>query len=124
MKPFRLDNIEFRPYIFKKEFVYEIVKWEKNENFGLEQKFRDDGYVDSFGGDFLEKDYHSICKSYFTREEFCFNIARLRVNLKEPDVSLQSIGARLLDLEYKEQKNFWVVYNHANNKLNRKYKIK
>lgn len=54
---------------------FEIVKFEKNGLFGKLQEYIDNGYEESFSGDFLQKDGRSIQKSFFDREESCFTLA-------------------------------------------------
>ena len=84
----RINNIECRKYTATKtdEVHYEIVKWENNTQFGKEKEYRDNGYVDSFGGDFLQKNGHSIQNTFFERQETCYTVASLNLNMKEPCV--------------------------------------
>jgi hypothetical protein len=120
---YRLGCIEFNTYTHRKEKIYEILKYEKNTYFNQEQKYIDEGYIDE--GDCLVKEYSTMCKSIFESKEICYTIAFLKINRNEPCIYLESIGSRLLDLEYKEQKDFFNVYNYANTKLTKRYcKIK
>jgi len=119
----RINNIECKKYTSTKvnEIFYEIIKWVENPHFGKEQEYRDNGYVDSFGGDFLQKKGHEIQKSFFIHKESCFMIASLRLNRREPDINLESVGSRLLDLTEEEQKDFFEVYKLANQKIYKKH---
>ena len=119
----RINNIECRKYTSTKtdEVHYEIVKWEHNKYYGQEEEYRKDGYVDSFGGDFLTKNGTSIQKTFFTHKETCYTIAALYLNRKEPDVYLKSVGSRLLELEEEEIKDFFEVYRIANQKIYKKH---
>lgn len=119
----RINNIECRKYTttHTKEPHYEIIKWEENILYGKEQEYREAGYVDSFGGDFLVKDGHSISKSGFELKETCYTIASLILNRREPDVYLQSVGSRMLELDGDEIKDFFEVYRIANLKIYHKH---
>lgn len=119
----RINNIEARKYNSTKseQSFYEIVKWEVNKLFGKEDEYREDGYVDSFGGDFLEKNGHRISKSSFQSNESCFVVAFLRLNKSESDVDLESVGSRILDLSDSELSDFMDVYRLASEKIKIKY---
>jgi hypothetical protein len=121
----RINNIECRKYTATKtdEVHYEIIKWEPNSYFGKEQEYRDNGYVDSFGGDFLEKDRTSIQKTIFNNQESCFTVAALLLNRKEPCTYLESVGSRLLDLSQEEIQDFFEVYRLAEPKIQKKHFI-
>ena len=119
----RINNIECRKYKATKvdKLFYEIVKWDTNSRYGKEEEYRANGYEDSFSGDFLVKNGHSILKTFFTTKEFCYTIATLELNYHEPDVNLKSTGSRLLDLKVSEVKDFFKVYELANKKINKKH---
>lgn len=121
----RINNIECKKYTTTKvnEIFYEIIKWQPNPHFGKEQEYRNMGYVDSFGGEYLQSptEGHSIQKSLFIYKESCFMIASLRLNRREPDINLESVGSRLLDLTEEEQKDFFEVYKLANQKIYKKH---
>ncbi len=125
MKKIREGNIEFKKYTSTKtkEPLWEIVKWEKNPYYGKEEELRSQGYEDSFGGGFLRKNGHEIDKTFFKYPESCYVIAWVKVNKKEPDVFIESIGSRLLGLDEKEREQFWEVYKKGNQYLYKKYKI-
>ncbi len=121
----RINNIECRKYTATKvdEVFYEIIKWSENPYFGKEQEYRDNGYVDSFGGDFLQKENggHSIQKTFFQSRETCITIASLHLNRREPDINLKSVGSRLLDLSKKDRDDLFLVYTIANPKIYKKH---
>jgi hypothetical protein len=119
----RINNIECRKYTATKtdDVHYEIIKWVANEHFGKEKEYREEGYVDSFGGDFLQKNGHSIQKTFFTNKETCFTVASLQLNRREPDVYLESVGSRMLDLDDQEMLDFIEVYRIASPKITKKH---
>jgi hypothetical protein len=121
----RINNIECRKYTSTKvdKVFYEIIKWSANPHFGKEQEYRDKGYVDSFGGDFLQSPTggHNIQKIFFEKPESCYMIASLHLNKREPDVELKSVGSRLLDLTKNEKSDFFEVYEIANPKIQKKH---
>lgn len=78
---------------------FEIVKFEKNPYFGKYQEYIDNGYEESFGGDFLQKDGHSIQKTFFDREESCYTLASWdNINHDELTPDLRFCGNRPFDL--------------------------
>lgn len=119
----RINNIECRKYTATKtdDIHYEIIKWEPNEYFGQEEELRKEGYEDSFGGDFLVKNGHNIQKTFFSTPEYCFTIASLRLNRREPCVYLESVGSRLLDLNEDEIKDFFEVYRSSVPRIEKKH---
>lgn len=120
---FRIGNLEFRKHAESKYKLYEIIKWDSNVYYNKEQEYRDDGYINSFGGDFLIGSGHAIDKKFFTSPETCYVICWLKINKKEPDVYIESIGSRLLDLSEIEKQDFWKVYELGNKYLYKKFKI-
>jgi hypothetical protein len=118
----RINNIEFKKYnsTKTKKPLYEIIKWESNPYFGKEQEYRDDGYVDSFGGDFLQKHGHNIQKTFFNRKETCFVIAFIEKGSESWE--LRSVGQILLDLTPEEWDDFHQVYTLGQAKLNKNEK--
>lgn len=121
----RINNIECRKYTSTKvdEVFYEIIKWSANPHFGKEQEYRDKGYVDSFGGDFLQSPTggHNIQKTFFKSPETCYTIASIYLNKREPDTELKSVGSRLLDLNKKDRDDLFLVYSIANPKIHKKH---
>ncbi len=120
----RINNIECRKYTSTKvkEVFYEIVKWTENPHFGAEKAYRENGYEDSFGGDFLQNpNGSSIQKSFFQSPETCCTIATLHLNKKEPDIDFKSVGSRLLDLNKGDRDDLFLVYTIANPKIYKKH---
>jgi hypothetical protein len=115
----RINNIEFKKYISTKrdKSLYEIVKWYPNIHFGKEEEYKKDGYVDSFGGEFLRKDGHEIHKSFFISPESCYVIAFIEKGKESWE--LRSVGERLLGLTPEEQQHFFTAYTLGQNKLNK-----
>jgi hypothetical protein len=112
----RINNLEFRKYSStNKKSLYEIIKWENNPYFGKEQEYRENGYVDSFLGDFLKKDGHSIQKTFFTYPESCYVIAFIEKGSESWE--LRSVGERLLDLTDEEWDDFHQIYKLGQKKL-------
>jgi hypothetical protein len=112
----RIGNIECRQTIYK-EREYEIIKWWVNDYYGNEEKMiKEDGYVkeEYDNGDWgLRKDFHHINSSCFKNPETCYVIAWLKPNRKEPDVSMETVGNRILELDQKELSTFMRVYRIA-----------
>ncbi len=112
----RIGNIECRQTIYK-EREYEIIKWQVNQYYGNEEKMiNEDGYtkVKYDNGDWgLNKDFHTINSSCFKNPETCYVIAWLKPNRKEPDVNMEVVGNRMLELEQSELSTFMRVYRIA-----------
>ena len=112
----RIGNIECRQTIYK-EREYEILKWQVNQYYGNEEKMiNEDGYtkVEYVNGDWgLNKDFHTINSSCFKNPETCYVIAWLKPNRKEPDVNMETVGNRMLELEQSELNTFMRVYRIA-----------
>lgn len=107
----RIDNIECRP-IKGKENAFEIMKWHKNDLYNKQNEFLEKGY--ELKDDIYKKDNFGYSESCFINPESGYVIAILDINLKEPDITLRSVGDRLLRLKKKEKKAFWKVYEVAN----------
>lgn len=119
MKNIRIDNIECRKTIYKPR-EYEIVKWYKNDYYGAEQKLMEEGYEKKIyedGGWALRKSNHTIDSSCFRHPESCYVIAFLKPNYGEPDIDMETVGSRVLDLEADELDLFMQVYRLANNMI-------
>ncbi len=118
MKNIRIGNIECRKYTSTKtdKLFYEIIKWSINPSYGKMQEYLDDGYVDSFGTDFLQKGNSSVQKTKFELKETCFTVASLH---KSEDWSLQSVGGRICELSDDELLDFMEVYKFSDKKLNK-----
>jgi hypothetical protein len=115
----RINNIEFKKYISTKrdKSLYEIVKWYPNIHFGKEEEYKKDGYVDSFGGEFLRKDGHEIHKSFFINPESCYVIAFIEKGKESWE--LRSVGERVVTLAPEELEDFNEVYKIGQTKLNK-----
>ena len=119
MKKIRIDDIECRQTIYKPK-EYEIVKWYENERYGKEQQLVEEGYVKEVykdGSWGLKKDNHTINESCFKHPESCYVIAWLKPNYGEPDVDMETVGSRVLDLEADELDLFMQVYRLANSMI-------
>lgn len=116
----RINDIEFKKYTSSKtkKPLYEIVKWCTNVHFGKEEEYRKDGYIDSFGREYLEKGNKSIPKSFFTYPESSYVIAFIEKGKESWE--LRSVGERMLDLTPEEWIEFHQVYKIGQNKLNKK----
>lgn len=116
----RINNIEFRKYTSTKQKnpLYEIIKWSTNPYYGKEEEYRKKGYIDNFGGSWLQKDGHSIDKYFFLNPESCYVLAFIEKGSEEWE--LKSVGERLLDLTPDEWIEFGEVYKLGQNKLNKK----
>jgi hypothetical protein len=112
----RIGNIECRQTTYK-EREYEIIKWQVNQYYGNEEKMiNEDGYtkVKYDNGEWgLSKDFHTINSSCFKNPETCYVIAWLKPNRKEPDVNMETVGNRMLELEQSELSTFMRVYRIA-----------
>ena len=93
------DHLKYNPFSF-----FEILKYEKNSYYGREQEYLDNGYEESFSGDFLQKDGSSIERIFFKKEESAYMLAhwdRMDHDEKIPD--LLFCGQRPFDLTPEEQ---------------------
>lgn len=84
---------------------FEILKWEPNPYYGKLQEYLDNGWEESFGGDFLQKNRTSITISFFTNSpKHCYMLAswtNMDHDEKSPD--LKFVGSRPMDLSTEEQ---------------------
>lgn len=111
----RIGNIECRSTIYK-EREYEILKWYVNPYYGNEEKMIDNGYtkIEYVNGEWgLTKDFYTVNGSCFKNPESCYVIAWLKPNRKEPDVNMETVGSRVLELEQSELSTFMRVYRTA-----------
>jgi hypothetical protein len=117
----RIGNIQVRNFWMKdgtpktlqshlklaKFSFFEIVKFEKNPHFGKYQEYLENGYEESFGGEFLQKDHMAIDKNSFDREESCFTLASWdNINHDELTPDLKFCGSRPFDLSKTELDTF------------------
>jgi hypothetical protein len=89
---------------------WEIVRIEQNPYYGKEEEYRQKGYEDSFGGDFLRKDGYSIQKTFFNKPESHYMIAcweNIDHDEKTPD--LRFVGNRPFDLDVEDQRTFMIL---------------
>lgn len=111
----RINNIECRKSIYQSH-EYEMVKWYTNNYYGKEKELLECGYerVEYSGGDWgITKNNHTINSSCFKNPESCYTIATLKENRREPDVDMETVGGRLLELEPNELNEFMKVYRLA-----------
>jgi hypothetical protein len=89
---------------------WEILGIEQNPYYGKEDEYRQMGYEDSFGGDFLRKDGHSIQKTFFTRPESKYMLAHwINLDHDEKTPDLIFVGSRPFDLEVEDQRTFMIL---------------
>lgn len=121
----RINNIECRKYnhVHKdREVMYELILWTPNTYYGREKEYRDLGWTDSFGGNFLRNESgSSIPISAFELKETCIVVAWLKLNRSEPDVYLESVGSRILELDKEDLRDFFDVYEIAHSKIFKKH---
>lgn len=111
----RINNIECRSTKYIPQ-EYEIIKWYKNDYYGAEEKMLEKGYekIVYENGDWaMTKNNYTINSSCFKNPESCYVIAWLKPNRLEPDVDIETVGSRLLDLEPDELNTFMKVYRIA-----------
>ena len=112
----RINDFECRSSIYRED-EYEMVKWEVNQYYGQEKFLVEwEGY-EKVGNDSsnwgLRKGSHTISSSCFKNPETCYVIATLKLNRREPDVDMETVGSRLLELEPNELSVFMKVYRLA-----------
>lgn len=116
----RINDFECRSSIYRED-EYEMVKWQVNKYYGQEKFLVEwEGYekVEYKGGDWgLTKNSHTINSSCFKNPETCYVIAQLKLNRREPDVDMKTVGSRLLELEAGELNTFMKVYRLANDMI-------
>jgi hypothetical protein len=101
------------------ELEYDIVKFEPCPYYGRLKEFLADGW--EHNGDFVHKNSHSIDINFFSKPELCCTISVLKVDHKEPDVDMRTIGSRLTDLNDDEWLDFIQVYRIANHKISNEH---
>lgn len=118
IKPYRINNIEFRPTvgIFKQETYYEIVKWCENTFYG-----KDDEYEKTQFGNLRHKEYgYFISESCLKNKETCFTLATFE-NTNEEEPNLRSVGKRPFELTAKEHNDFISVVHYGFDEMKKKY---
>jgi hypothetical protein len=89
---------------------WEIVGIEQNPYYGREEEYRQKGYVDSFGGDFLQHNGHSIQKTFFDKPETHYMLARWEnIDHDEKTPDLRFVGSRPFDLLVEDQQTFMIL---------------
>ena len=100
---------------------FEILRWYANPHYGKEQEYRDSGYVDSFGGDFLQSPTgSSIQKTFFIKPESCYMIAswgNMDHDEKTPD--LKFVGSRPLEIDEEEWSTFLRIAKAGQSEIER-----
>lgn len=122
MKPIRIDNFEVRKYntTKTKQKFYEIIKWEPCRYYGKLDEYLNNGYKESFGGSMIQKDNHSISKSFFDIPETCYTISTIEQN--NEGWYLKTVLDRFCTLTDVEQMKFIGLYILADQKLNKHLK--
>ena len=117
MKKVRINNIECRKYTSTKtpDTHYEIIKWYKNKFYNKKDKMLADGFRETFDG--ITNGSYSISNSCFINEESCYTVASLYLDRKEPDVYLESVGSRLVELSNDEIIDLFDVYRIVNKNI-------
>ena len=93
------DHLKYNPFSF-----FEILKHEKNFYYNKEQEYRDKGYVDSYGGDYLEKENTAIQRSFFDKPESVYMLAHwVKLDHDEKTPDLVFCGSRPFELTTEEQ---------------------
>lgn len=118
IKSLRIKNLEFKKasYLGPEPEVpsYHINFWSKNEYYGKEHEYLQDG-------DFFKRSKDSICKihkSCFTNPETCFAIASFTYDLDYTYYNFSFVGPRPLSLTEEEKEIFWQLINYGYQQLN------
>ena len=90
---------------------YEIVKWQLNKYYNMEQEYLDNGWKLQDG--FYRLDNVNIDANCFVNPETCYTIATLHYDKGEGCCDMKTIGPRLLDLDKTERDDFFTVYEYA-----------
>ena len=115
----RIDDFECRSTTYKSR-EYEIVKWYENSYYGKERQYLKQGYekvVYDDGSWGMHATNHTINESCFKHPESCYVIAWLKPNRREPDIDMETVGSRILDLEADELDKFMQVYRLAHSMI-------
>jgi hypothetical protein len=117
----RINNIGAMPiaYLGKAPKVSEhecsIIRYYPNEYYGKLEEFLADGWEDK--GSCISSNSASIDKKCFEGKETHYVIAFLRHDKNTHTAVLKTVGDRLLDLNDKEEKDFFKVYRLATQNL-------
>jgi hypothetical protein len=107
----RVNNIECR----FSQSRYEFVKWQPNHYYGKLQEYLDSGYDLEDG--FLCYSNHRIQASIFDSPETCYTVATLKYDADEMCCDMNTVGARLLQLDETDRKDFFAVYELAEERI-------
>lgn len=112
----RINNIECRPTPVNSSYEYEILQWYPNDYYGREHEMISDGWSheDIKEGEWrLTKGQTSVHSSCFKNPESCLVVAWLIPNRREPDIDMQTVGSRVLNLSESDRHDFFKVYGIA-----------
>lgn len=99
---------------------WEIIGIEQNPYYGREEEYRQKGYEDSFGGDFLQCNGHSIQKTFFDKPESHYMLACWRdIDHDEKSPDLEFVGRRPFDLSFEDQQTFMILAKVGQDELER-----
>jgi len=121
MKSIRIGYHEVRQYKGSKEKMYEIIQWERCSYFEKLQEYLDNGYTESFLGEFIQKDGHRISRGFFDTKEICFVIAWIKKD--KEGWYLETVLDRLITLSKDDQLKVLEIYGLADAKLNKHLKL-
>jgi len=110
----RINDIECR----FAQSRYEIVKFSQNEQYGKQEEYAEHGWILEKG--FFVKDNHRIQAQLFNSPETCYTIATLRYDSREGCCDMETVGSRLLDLNVNDRKDFFDVYQIAEDRIKQK----
>lgn len=94
---------------------YEIVKWQLNKYYNMEQEYLDNGWKLQDG--FYRLNNTSIDANCFVNPETCYTVATLHYDKGEGCCDMKTIGPRLLDLDKTERDDFFTVYEYAEDRI-------
>jgi hypothetical protein len=107
----RVNNIECR----FSQSRYEFVKWQPNHYYGKREEYIAEGWQSD--GGFLRRNNTSIQESIFNSPETCYTIATLKYDADEMCCDMNTVGARLLQLDETDRKDFFAVYELAEERI-------
>jgi hypothetical protein len=113
----RINNIECR----FSQGRYEIIKWYTNDYYGAEERMISEGWekVTWDNGDWsMKRQNTQINSSCFKNPESCYTIATLEYSRGEDCCDMKTVGNRLLQLSKKNRKDFFAVYQLAEEMIN------
>ena len=109
----RINQIECR----FSQSRYEFVKWQPNCYYGKQEDYINEGWILD-GGFFRNVSNNvSIQASIFDLPETCYTIATLHYDDDERCCDMKTVGARLLQLDETDRKDFFAVYELAEERI-------